>query len=497
VTKTTSRIAKGAGWIYAYRWIDRLLAFASVVVVARLLSPVEFGLFAIAASYVAVIEGLAEFDVNSALIRTRDEHRDLYDSAWTLSVARGVVSALVMMAIAPFLGDARIASALYVLALAPLLTGLSNPRFVMFERDLDYSKLAVLTIAARLVSLAATLVVAVMFASYWALICGLLAGSATSLALTYVLMPYRPRFSRARFADIFSFSGWMSLSTMVTTLSMQTDRIIVGRLLGVAEAGSYHMTQAVAVVPTAELAGPIRRVLFPSFSAMVGDLPRLRRGVCESIGILASLGLPAGVGFAFAANDFVPLILGDQWIGIIPLLQVLVPFLAFRSTLSMTLPCVMALGRTRLLFMVVSAYALIHLPMFITGTALFGLPGAIWSIVAAGVFYSYLNALMLKLTLDVSLGEIAVQLRRPVLSVALMCGVLAIAGYSSLIDITSTRGSWLSLLMKVILGAATFCAAHYAIWRIEGRPNGVETRLRQVLAEWGIADAAAGAGRKR
>lgn len=497
MTRTTSRIAKGAGWIYAYRWLDRLLAFASVVVVARLLSPADFGLFAIAASYVAVIEGLAEFDVNSALIRTRDEHRDLYDTAWTLSVARGVVSSLLMMAIAPFLADPRIASALYVLALAPLLTGLSNPRFVMFERDLDYSKLAVLTIAARLVSLAATLIVAVVFASYWALVCGLLAGSVTSLALTYVLKPFRPRFSRARFSDLFSFSGWMSLSTMVTTLSMQTDRIIVGRLLGIGDAGAYHMTQAVAVVPTAELAGPIRRILLPSFSAIAGDLPRLRRGVCESIGILGSLGLPAGAGFAFAANDFVPLILGHQWIGIIPLLQVLVPFLAFRSTLSMTLPCVMALGRTRLLFVVVSVYALVHLPIFIAGTAFFGLAGAIWSIVAAGAFYSYLNALMLKLTLGISLREIVVQLRRPLLSVVLMCGALAIAAGASLIDVASTQGSWLSLLVKITMGAAVFCAAHYAIWRYEGSPAGVESRLRQVLAEWGLANSADGEGRRR
>jgi lipopolysaccharide exporter len=492
LTGTTSRIVRGAGWVYAYRWIDRLLAFASVVVVARLLSPADFGLFAIAASYVAIIEGLAEFDVNSALIRTRDQHRDLYDSAWTLSVARGLVSSLAMVAVAPFLADPRIAAALYVLALAPLLTGLSNPRFVMFERDLDYSKLAVLTIVARLVSLAATLVVAVVFTSYWALVCGLLAGSATNLVLTYVLKPYRPRFSRARFADIFSFSGWMSLSTIVTTLSMQTDRIIVGRLLGIAEAGSYHMTQAVGVVPTAELAGPIRRVLFPSFSSMVGDLPRLRRGVCESIGILGSLGLPAGVGFAFAANDFVPLILGNQWVGIIPLLQVLVPFLAFRATLSMTLPCVMALGRTRLLFVVVSVYALVHLPIFIAGTAFYGLPGAIWSIVAAGFFYSYLNALMLKLTLDIPLREIAVQLRRPAFAVAAICGVLAIAANTPLIDITSTRGSWLSLVMKIAIGATVFCAAHYAIWRYEGRPAGIESRLRQVLAERGARGSAAG-----
>ena len=152
MTSRAKRITKGAGWIYAYRWLDRLLSFAALVVLARILAPEDFGLVAIAASYVAIVEGLSDFDVNSALIRTRDEDRSLYDTAWTLSVARGVVSALLMVAVAPFVVDPRIETVLYVLAVSPLLNGLSNPRFVMFERDLVYSRLAFQTLAARVVS---------------------------------------------------------------------------------------------------------------------------------------------------------------------------------------------------------------------------------------------------------------------------------------------------------------------------------------------------------
>ena len=142
---------------------------------------------------------------------------------------------------------------------------------------------------------------------------GIIASSLTSAILTYVLRPFRPRVSFSRFSEIFAFSGWMSLTTMVTTLSMQTDRIIVGRLLGVADAGAFYMTQRVGVVPTAELISPLQRILFPSFSEIAEDRERLRRAVRESINILGSLSLPAGVGFALVANDFVPLALGTTW----------------------------------------------------------------------------------------------------------------------------------------------------------------------------------------
>jgi PST family polysaccharide transporter len=478
---TTRRFAAGASWLYGYRWIERLLDFVSILVLARILAPDDFGLVAIAASFVTIIEGLSAFDVNKALIRARDEKRSLYDTAWTLSALRGVLTALIMLSIAPFVTDGRVGAALAVLALSPLLTGLANPRFVMFERDLVYSKLAVLTLGAKVVSIAVTLWIAIVYRSYWSLIIGLLVGSLLSTLLSYVLRPYRPRISLARFSDIFGFSGWLSLTSVVTTLSMETDKIIVGRLLGLADAGLYFMTQKIGVLPTRELISPLQRILFPSFSELSQDEVRLRRAVLESINVLGSLSLPAGFGFALVASDFVPLALGERWTAIVPLLTILVPYLGLRATLSMTLPCVMALGRTRLLFWVSFAYALVHLPLFIAGTALFGLLGAIWSIALAGVLYSYLNAWLLQRTLGISLREILRQLKRPLFAAFLMLGAVLALESVLPIDLVSEGPSWLSLLIKVSVGGTVYCSALYGLWRLDGRPAGIERRLLQVL----------------
>ena len=218
---------------------------------------------------------------------------------------------------------------------------------------------------------------------------------------------------------------------------METDKLIVGWLVGVTDAGLYFMTQRVGVLPTQELLSPLQRILFPAFSELADDTPRLRRAVCESINVLASLSLPAGFGFALIAADFVPLALGRQWSPIVPLLVVLVPYLGLRSTLSMTLPCVLALGRTRLLFWVSAVYALVHVPAFVAGTALFGLPGSIWSIVAAGVLYSYLNAWMLAM-LEISLGEVMRQLRRPLAATAFM--IAAVAGLAAVTPLDALGG---------------------------------------------------------
>ena len=474
------RVASGAGWLYGYRWLERLLDVVSVAVLARLLTPDDFGLFAIALSMVAIIEGIAAFDVQKALIQSRDEHQALDDTAWTLSTLRGLLAALVMVVIAQFTSDPRIAEVLYVLALSPILTGLHNPRFVRFERHLIYSKLATLTLGAKILSFIATVALALHLRSFWALVAGILTSSAVSTALSYALEPYRPRFSFARFSDIFRFSGWLSLTSIVTTLSMETDKLIVGRLLGVGEAGLYFMTQRIGVLPTRELISPLQRLLFPSFSGVSDDPERLRRWARESMNVLGSLSLPAGFGFALVASDFVPLVLGDKWLDIVPLLTILVPYLAVRATLSMALPCVMALGKTRLLFWVSFVYALVHVPTFIVGTAYFDLRGTFWSLVAAGVFYTYLNAWMLHRTLGIRPMEIIAQLRRPLLAALLMGGAVLTA--TAVLPVGTTLvTSWLVMLAKVAVGGVTFCAAVVVLWRLEGRPMGIERRLLQVL----------------
>jgi PST family polysaccharide transporter len=480
VTGTTRRFATGVGWLYSYRWLERVIDFVSVVVLARILAPDDFGLVAIAASVVTIIEGLSALDVNKALIRHRDDDRALYDTAWTLSVARGLLAALIMIVISRAVDDPRLAAILVALALSPILTGLANPRFVMFERDLVYSRLAILTLGARLVALVVTVTIAVLTRSYWALVVGILVGALASLVLGYLLRPYLPRPSLARVGDIFAFSGWLSLTSVVTTLAMETDKIIVGRLLGVTEAGYYFMTQRVGVLPTRELVSPLQRILFPSFSELADDAARLRRVALESVNVIASLSLPAGFGFALVAGDFVPLVLGDQWLATVPLLMVLVPYLGLRATLSMALPCVMALGRTRLLFGVSLAYALVHLPLFIGCTAAFGLAGAIWSIAGAGVVYTALNGWMLHRALGLKPGQLLLQIRRPLVAALVMVG--AVIAFESALPTTAGTGapSWITMLGTVLAGAVVFVVVLVSIWRLEGRPPGLERRLLEL-----------------
>lgn len=478
---SAARIARGAGWIYACRWTERLVSFASIAILARILDEEDFGLVAVAAGFVTVVEGLSEFDVKSALIQARSDDRPLFDSALSIAFLRGLLAVPVLAAAAWWLADADVRPVLFVLALVPLVDGLTNPRFVRFERDLDYSRVAIQTLTATAVTFAATVGIALIYRSHWALVAGMVAGSLARTTLSYALSPYRPRLSFGRAREILSFSGWMTGANAVATLGMRTDRLVVGGLLGNADAGTYYMAQRVGTLPTNELISPLQRILFPSFAQILDQPERLRRAVAESANILGSLSLAAAIGFALAANDFVPLALGDKWAHIVPLLLWLVPFLGLRASLSGARSVVLALGRTELMFRVSWIYALIHLPAFVLGTALFGVQGAVWAIAAAGVFYIGLNAWLMHTTVGVGPAEILHQLRRPLVAATVMvAGVLSLDRATGL-SLFSTEGSVLSLTVKVAVGGGLFAGCQWLQWRWQGCPDGIERRLGRLL----------------
>lgn len=486
MAETARRITTGAAWVFTTRLAARLISFISILILARLLLPADFGLVAVASAYVAIIEGLSGFDVNKALIRLRDEDRELYDSAWTLSLLRGVLSALIMCAtaafVADYMDDHRLESIIYVLSLQPLVRGLLNPKLTFFEKNLIFSKQAYVTIGQTICGFSVTVAIAVIYQVYWAIILGTVAASIVHVALSYAVIPYRPRISFARIGEIFSFSGWMSLATIISTLALRLDNFVVGRVLGISETGIYYMTREIGRLPTAELLSPLHQVLFPSFSEFSRDIPQLKRVVFETIGITASIGLPVSVGFALVAADVVPLVLGSRWNEIIPYLEILVPVFGLQAIFSTGTPVVMALGATRNLFINSLIYSSVRLPIFIAATITYGLIGSVWALVIAGTFFCLLQYRLLKVCLGIRLDQISPSILRPAIATAAM--FLAILTVNHLTgDAVRAVGPAFSIATEVIVGGLTYCFVHYAIWRLSGRPAGIELRLIQFFEE--------------
>jgi hypothetical protein len=191
------RLAVGAIWTAGGRVVINLIALAGMLVLARLLTPEDFGLVAIATILFAIINSVTELSSAAALIQHKDPQREDYDTAWTLNVLRALLVSVALCIsaypAAAIYGDDRLIAIMYVLGAVALLGGLANPRLVEFRRRLSFHQEIFIELATRTVGFVVGATIAYVFRSYWALVIASLAAQVAGLALSYALIPFMPR----------------------------------------------------------------------------------------------------------------------------------------------------------------------------------------------------------------------------------------------------------------------------------------------------------------
>lgn len=191
------RMAKGAAWMIALRFAVRGIGLVSTAVLARLLAPEDFGLVALAMMVVALLEVLGEFNFEVALLRDQHAKRSHYDTAWTLTLLRGILVAGLLLLLAQpaaiFFGDSRLATVLSVLSIAAVIHGFANIGTVEFRRELHFHREFIYSLTIKMGTVVGTLLAAVWIRNYWALVIGIICGCVVRVGLSFAMSRYRPR----------------------------------------------------------------------------------------------------------------------------------------------------------------------------------------------------------------------------------------------------------------------------------------------------------------
>ena len=473
-----SRLAKASLWISATRWLAAVLTFVSLLVVARLLVPEDFGLVALASSLLLTLSAFTEISMASALVHLKEPTDDHYHTGWTMNVIRGVLVALLFCAIAPPVADLydepRLAGVMYVLSLSVVLTGLANPRLIMLQKKLIFRQLFYVTLSQNVVTVVVSIVLALIYRSYWALAFGTVAGQLANVVVSYALLPFRPRFGFRHARDLWSFSIWLAMGQVVNTVNFRFDHLLIGGYLGRTELGHYSVGSRIAIAPTREAVQPLAQSLFPAFSLLTDDVDRLRRGYQRAQATITSIALPAGIAFALVADPLVRLTMGEIWAPAIPVIQVIACLYAVQTLGSQAKPLAMATGATRLLFNRSLQMFLLRLPLVAAGMYFWGLPGVLAGRALSGTIGTIINMFMVRTLVGLKLGEqVAVNLRcfgGTAAMVAAMAAVqAALPPPEGMIELAA------AVALPVLAAVPAYLAARWLLWRLAGRPRGHET----------------------
>jgi lipopolysaccharide exporter len=298
----------------------------------------------------------------------------------------------------------------------------------------------------------------------------------TGMVLSYVVLPFRPRFSLHDVRALWSFSIWLTLGKVVNTLNFRLDHLLVGSYIGRPALGFYSVGDSIAAMPTREVVGPIESTLFPGFAQIAHDPERLRKAYRSAQTVLAAIALPLGFGVALLAQPLVLLTMGEKWLPAVQVIHVLACVFAVQTMYSPLQPLAMAKGETKLLFTRDLITFSVRVPLVVGGMYLGGLPGVIYGRVLANVVGIFLNMGMVRHLIGTSVPAQVFANWRSITSTLAM--VVAVASVQQFTGGSQAPAALVSnIVISTAIGVIVYLGATIAFWRASGLGEGPEREI--------------------
>lgn len=351
----TSRLAiTGAKWVAIGSLAQKALRFVLIVVLARLLTPDDFGLIATASLVLALAGRVKQLGFHGALLQRRTEVEEAANAYFYLNTATVAITYAAILAIAPlaawYFKDDRILLVVDMAALRLLAEAASAVQRSLTVRDLDFRKLTVIQLAETFLSSVVAITLAAMGHGVWSMVWGMVAGAVFASSIWWVTTPWLPTraWSWPVARQMLSFGADLWSISNLSYLIESASRFFIGRFLGVLQLGYYEFTNRIIHGPTGALVEIGNRIALPAFCREQDDVDRVGRWYLRMTGYTCLITAPFAATLLLLADVAVPVVFGEQWVTTVPLVRALALFV-FACPLIYAWPVYVSTGKPRTL----------------------------------------------------------------------------------------------------------------------------------------------------
>lgn len=324
---TKSRTVKGLLWSSIERFSVQGIQFVLQIIMARLLTPNDYGVIGMLAIFLAVSQTFIDSGFSNALIRKIDRTETDFSTAFYFNIAIGVICYLVLFLFSPLIAsfyETPILKPLTkILALNVLFNSLAVVQRAKLTITINFKTQAKASFLAVVISGIAGIVLAYLGFGVWALAIQTITNSFINTILLWLLAKWRPtkKFSKKSFKDLFGFGSKLLASGLLDTLYKNIYTLVIGKVFNAQSLGYYTRADQFAQFPSSNITGILSRVTFPLLSEKQEDTESLRLLYREYIRLSSYVVFPLMIGLAAVAKPFILIILGEKWQGAIFLLQ--------------------------------------------------------------------------------------------------------------------------------------------------------------------------------
>jgi lipopolysaccharide exporter len=377
------RVGRGLGWSAVGNIVVRLVNVASSILMARLIAPDEFGVFAVAFTIWIIVGTLSEFGLGADLVRAEDPASRAPTIA-TLAVGLGIAFAVTMAATADALasafGSPESAGVIQLLALGAVVMGLGTVPSAQMQRDFRQRGLFLLNGLGAVTSTLTMVLLAAAGTGAASLAWGQLIGQTTLVVGLFLATRIVPRFGfdRRIARDSAGFCLPLALANVLSWLVLTADNLVVARVLGPEQLGLYVLAFNVSSWPMSAVGQAVRSVALPGFAQLEGS-DRRGEALVLVVGPLLAVGGLLAVGLAGLADPLVALLYGSTWHEAAAPLAGLAVFGGIRVVFDVVATFLIALGATTDVLVVQVLWLVAMVPAMVAGVSRFGLVGAGWT----------------------------------------------------------------------------------------------------------------------
>lgn len=439
-----------------------ILQIGSLSILARLLAPEDYGLIGMVNIFVVFAGLFNDFGLSTATIqRSEVSHQQISTLFW-ISAALGCLIALILVLIAPliasFYREPRLLQITFVLSVNFILAGLTSQHQALLNRQMRFVSIATIQVCSMSTGLSIALIAATSGMGYWSLVWMQSGSALVNLIGVWIACGWRPGrpFLNSGVRSMFIFGSRLTGFHLFDYFSRNLDNLLIGRAAGTQQLGFYAKAYQLLLLPSQQVTIPITSVAMSALSRLQDSPSEYRAFYYKAQLSIAALGMPI-VAFMFASADkVILLILGKQWLGIIPIFQYLTPA-AFIETFVWTGWVYLSLGRADRML----RWGIIES----TITVISFLIGIHWGVTGVAIAYSTSRLLLVVPTFAycfsgtaLRLDELAITLSRP-----LVASFAALAAVISINQLTQTD---LNILLGLLIDGSLFSMVYLLAWLI-------------------------------